>query len=144
MAQLVLDQKDNIGDWVARQVGQKTTWGDFNAFGIVENGEVIAGVVIHNYAGSNAFCHIAIFKKTKLLPTLFKCFVHYSFSVCKLKRLTALLPTNKPKVIDFVKHLGFEEEFVMKDAGKASDIQGLVMWPSKCRWLTQEAKNVRL
>lgn len=138
MAQLVLDQKDQIGDWVARQVGQKTTWGDFNAFGIAENGEVIAGVVIHNCAGSNAFCHIAISKKTKLLPLLFRCFCHYAFNICKLRRLTALLPTNKQKVIDFVKHLGFEEEFTMKDAGKTSDMKGLVMWPSKCQWLVKE------
>ena len=144
MAQIIFNQKEKIGSWVAEQVGQKTTWGDFNSFGIVENGEVIAGVVIHNHAGSNAFCHVAIAKTTKLLPTLFKFFCHYAFNTCKLKRLTALLPTNKPKVISFAKHLGFEEEFVMKDAGRTSDIQGLVGWPSKCRWLTQEAQNVRL
>jgi len=136
MTELVLNQKDVIGDWVAKQVGQKTAWGDFNSLGIIKDGEVIAGIVIHTHAGSNAFCHIAISKTTKLLPTLFRYFCYYAFNTCELKRLTALLPTNRPKVIDFVKHLGFEEEFLMKDAGRTSDMQGLVMWPNNCRWLT--------
>jgi hypothetical protein len=137
MTRIVIDQKEKIGSWVAEQVGQKTSWGDFNAFGIVKDDKILAGVVIHNSNGSNAVCHIAVLKRTKLLPSLFGLFCYYAFNICKLRRLTAFLPSHRSKVISFVKHLGFEEEFVMKDACKNSDMQGFVMWPSKCRWLAK-------
>ena len=144
MTRIVVDQKERIGSWVAEQVDQKTPWGDFNAFGIVKDGKVLAGIVAHNSNGSNAVCHISVSKRTKLLPSLFRIFCHYAFNICKLRRLTAMVPSHRSEVISFVKHLGFEEEFVMKYACKNSDMQGLVMWPSKCQWLTQEAKNGRL
>jgi hypothetical protein len=47
-----------------------------------------------------------------------------------------MVPSNKPDVIRFDKHLGFEEEFVMKKAARdGHDLHILVMWPEKCRWL---------
>ena len=95
-------------------------------------------MVINNYNGSNATCHIAVAQQTKLLISLFHHVCDYAFNHCKLKRLTGMVPMNEPAVIEFDKHLGFEEEFVMKDGAVDSDMQVLVMWPDKCRWLHKE------
>ncbi|CAB5220132.1 hypothetical protein UFOVP232_58 [uncultured Caudovirales phage] len=138
MTELVLDQKERIGAWVARKVGQGGDWGGFNAFGITQGDEVIAGVVINNYNGANATCHIAIAKHTRMIFPLFEAVCGYAFRQCGLKRLTGMVPSNEPHIIQFDKHLGFEEEFVMKDGAPGADMHILVMWPDKCRWLRKE------
>jgi RimJ/RimL family protein N-acetyltransferase len=138
MAELVFDQKQRIGNWVARQVEQTSDWGGFYAMGVTQGDEVIAGVVINNFNGANATCHIAIAKHTKLIVPLFEAVCDYAFRQCGLKRLTGMVPTNEPHIIQFDKHLGFEEEFVMKDGAPGADMQILVMWPDTCRWLRKE------
>jgi RimJ/RimL family protein N-acetyltransferase len=138
MAKLVLDQKEHIGAWVAKMVGQGAEWGSFYALGVVRGDEIIAGVVINNFNGANATCHIAIAQQTKMIIPLFEAVCDYAFNHCKLKRLTGMVPTNEPSIIAFDKHLGFEEEFVMKDGAPNADMQILVMWPDKCRWLRKE------
>jgi hypothetical protein len=138
MAELVLDQKERIGAWVAKMVGQGASWGDFYALGVMSGDDVIAGVVINNYNGANATCHIAISQQTKMIVPLFQHVCDYAFVKCGLKRLTGMVPTNEPHIIEFDKHLGFEEEFVMKDGAPGADMQVLVMRPDNCRWLRKE------
>ncbi len=138
MAIVVLDQQDRVGAWVARMVGQGASWGDFYAVGVVSGDDIIAGVVINNYNGANATCHIAIAQQTKAIVELFQTVCDYAFNHCKLRRLTGMVPTNEPRIIAFDKHLGFEEEFVMKDGAPGADMQVLVMRPETCRWLRKE------
>ena len=138
MAELVFDQKERIGAWVAQKVGQAADWGSFYAMGIVDGDDVIAGVVVNNYNGANATCHVAIERKSKLLISLFESVADYAFNHAKLKRLTGMVPSNEPHILNFDKHLGFEEEFVMKDGAPGADMHVLVLWPDKCRWLRKE------
>lgn len=138
MAQLVFDQSTRVGEWVAERVDQRGSWGDFYAMGIEQDGQIVAGVVINNYNGANATCHIAIDKRTKKLVELFQHVCNYAFNHAKLKRLTGMVPTNEPQIIAFDKHLGFEEEFVMKDGAPGADMMVLVMRPETCRWLRKE------
>jgi len=138
MAQLVFDQSARVGEWVAERVDQRGSWGDFYAMGVEQDGQIVAGVVINNYNGANATCHIAIDKRTKKLVELFQHVCNYAFNYAKLKRLTGMVPTNEPHIIAFDKHLGFEEEFVMKDGAPGADMMVLVMRPETCRWLRKE------
>lgn len=135
---LIIDDKHRVGTWVASQVGQKASWGDFYAIG-AENasGELVAGVVINNYNYTNATAHIAITKKSRMMIPLFRVVCDYAFNQCKLKRLTGMVPTNEPATIAFDKHLGFEEEFVMKDGAPGADMMILVLWPHNLRWLQE-------
>ena len=138
MAEIVFDQQELIGAWVAEKVGQRSSWGGFYAMGVMSGGQVLAGVVINNYNGANATCHIAIAKHTKAIIPLFEAVCHYAFNYCKLKRLTGMVPSNEPKILAFDKHLGFEEEFVMKDGAPGADMHVLVMRPDTCPWLRKE------
>lgn len=138
MAHLVFDQKERVGAWVAAKVGQTGSWGDFYAMGIEQDGAIITGFVFNNFNGANATCHVAIDKPNRLLPELLRHASHYAFNLCGLKRLTGMVPSNEPKVIAFDKHIGFEEEFVMKDGAPGADMHILVMWPHTCPWLPKE------
>jgi RimJ/RimL family protein N-acetyltransferase len=138
MTDLVFDQKERVGAWVAAKVGQKADWGSFYAMGVESGGNIIAGVVFNNFNGSNATCHIAISKYTKAIIPLFEAVCDYAFNRCKLNRLTGMVPSNEPAVLAFDKHLGFEEEFIMKHGAPDADMHVLVMWPDKCRWLRKE------
>jgi len=136
-SKLLLNSRDYVGDWVAKQTGQTSScggWGSFNAFGIEVNGAIAAGVVINNINGANATAHIAISSTTKLLPKLITVVFDYTFNQLGLLRVTGMVPTDKPDVIAFDKKLGFEEEFIMKDGAPGADMQILVMWHDKCRW----------
>lgn len=137
-AELVFDQKERIGAWVAEQVHQSGDWGSFYSLGVVRAEEIIAGVVFNNFNGANATCHIAISGFSRVTPLLIEHSFRYAFDFCKLKRLTGMVPSNEPKILAFDKHLGFEEEFVMKDGAPGADMHILVMWPDKCRWLRKE------
>jgi RimJ/RimL family protein N-acetyltransferase len=138
MAELVFDRQELIGSWVATQVNQGAEWGSFFAIGVMSGEQVLAGVVINNYNGANATCHIAIAQQTKMLVPLLRSVCDYAFNHCKLKRLTGMVPSNEPKILAFDKHLGFEEEFVMKDGAPGADMHVLVMWPDTCPWLRKE------
>jgi len=80
--------------------------------------------------------HIAIRSKTKLIVPLFSAVCDYAFNLCKLKRITGMVPVSEVDVIAFDKHLGFREEFIMKDAATDGDMQVLVLTPADAtRWL---------
>ena len=133
---LVFDRKDLIGAWVAAKVGQTGSWGDFYAMGTMQGNSVTAGVVFNNFNGANATVHIAVEKPSKAMVKLFIAVCDYAFIQCKLKRLTGMVPTNEPDVIAFDKHLGFKEEFVMKDGAVGADMMILVLTreDAKARW----------
>jgi len=105
MTELVLYDKERVADWVAGRVGQGCTWEGYNAFGVESDGNLIAGVVVHQINGANAFCHIAIDKPSKTLFSLFFIVCDYCFRQLGLKRLTGLVPTNEPHVIAFEKRI---------------------------------------
>jgi hypothetical protein len=135
--QLVFDNKELIGAWVATKTEQVTTWGDFYAMGVMQGDEVIAGVVFNNFNGANATCHIAVEKPGKSMIKLLQAAYYYAFNQCKLKRLTGMVPTSEPHVLAFDQHLGWEYEFTMKDAHPTGDMVVLVMTPeSGKRWRT--------
>lgn len=143
---LVFDRKALIGAWVAARTGQTAVWGDFYAMGVMEGSTVIAGVVFNNFNGANCLVHIAIGKRSRLILDLFRAVCDYAFNMCKLKRITGMVPTDEPDVIAFDKHLGFREEFVMKDAAASSDMMVLVLTPADAaRWLetTDGKKDVQ-
>lgn len=138
MAHLILHDKARVAAWVAQKVGQGADWGSYYAMGVERDGQMVAGVVINNFNGANATCHIAIERFSKATISLLRAVCDYAFNQCKLKRLTGMVPSNEPHIIAFDKHLGFEEEFVMKDGAPGADMHVLVMWPDTCRWLRKE------
>lgn len=141
MGTLVHGQDDRVGSWVAQRVEQSASWGAFRAFGMERDGELVAGVVVNNYNGSNATCHIAVDRPGKDMLALFNVVCDYAFNHCGLHRLTGLVPSDKPKVLRFDLRIGFELEFVMKRAAPGgADMNVLVMWRETCPWLPRSSR----
>ena len=131
---LIFDDKERIGGWVADRVGQMSSWGDFYAMGAEQKGELTAGVVLNNFTPCSATVHLAISKPTKLLSELLDHAFVYAFKTCRLRRLTGLVEAHNAKSLKIIKHLGFVEEGVMREAGTdGQDIIVLVLWPSEYR-----------
>jgi hypothetical protein len=145
MKRLLVDEKERVGAWVAKKVDQRAPWGAFNAFGAERDGSIVAGVVVNNINGANATLHIASEKTAgKGLVAVLIATADYCFNQVGLKRMTGMVPMSMPDVIKFDKHLGWKEEFVMKDAAPdGGDMMVLVMRPDDCRWLIRSEKNVR-
>lgn len=141
MKEIVTQHKDIVAAWVATKVGMTGSWGDYYALGILdtEKRALVAGVVFNNWNGANATVHIAMEPGVgRAMVKLFEAVCDYAFTQNGLKRLTGLVPASKPDVLKFDKHLGFEEEFLMKDGAPDGDMHVLVLWPHKCRWLSGE------
>lgn len=132
---LIFSDKHRVGQWVADQVEQSASWGDFYAMGVEQDGEIVAGIVFNNFNGSNATCHIAVKKPGKAFVNLLEHAADYAFNHCALNRLTGLVDASNTKALKLDKHIGFEEEFLMKKAAPdGGDLHVLVLWPENCRW----------
>lgn len=129
----MFDRKDLIGAWVAAKVNQTGGWGSFYAMGTMRGSQVTAGFVFNNFNGANATVHIAVDTPSKAMVNLFRAGCDYAFNKCKLKRITGMVPTNEPATIKFDKHIGFKEEFVMKNAAVGADMQVLVLTEEDAR-----------
>jgi len=97
-------------------------------------GKLTAGVVFNNVTDSSATVHLAVSKPTRLLSELLDHAFLYAFETCKLRRLTGLVEAQNEKSLKIIKHLGFVEEGVMREAGTdGQDIIVLVLWPQNYR-----------
>lgn len=139
MGRLVFDDKERVGAWVAERVEQTASWGSYYAMGAERDGELVAGVVVNNYNGANATCHVCIEKPGKDTLALFRAVADYAFNQCGLKRLTGMVPASSPEVLAFDLHMGWREEFVMQDAAPdGGPLHILVMRPDTCPWLKRK------
>ena len=59
----------------------------------------------------------------------------YAFNQLKVNKVIGLVESNNHKALRFDKHLGFIEEYVVKDAGKNGDIHILSMTREQCRFI---------
>jgi len=133
-ARLIFDDKERVGIWVAARVGQLSSWGDYYAMGAERGGELVAGIVFNNMTDSNAMCHIAVSRRTKLLSSLLDHAYDYGFNVCNLLRLTVPVEDWNTKSMRLVRHIGFVDEGVMRKAGTGGcDVNLLVLWPGNYR-----------
>jgi len=131
---LVFNDKERVGSWVAERVKQLASWGDFYAMGAELNGELVSGVVYNNVGASNATCHIAVSKPTKTLSELLDHAFVYAFKQLGLKRLTVFVESTNEKSLKITSHIGFVEEGVMHQAGdNGQDVIIKVLWPGNYR-----------
>ncbi len=131
---LIFDDKELVGEWVAKEVEQRCSWGEFYAMGAETDGQITSGVVFNNFNETNATCHIAVSKPNKLFLELLDHAALYAFKSCGLKRLTGFVEADNSKAIKLDKHIGFVEEGVMEKAGsEGQDMVMLVLWPQNYR-----------
>ena len=130
---IVVDRQQELADWI----GQKTN-GIYSPItgrfiGLELNGKLSAVTAFTDYNGSSIQMHVAIDHRINKEYTQF-CF-RYPFNQLSVKKVIGLVESNNAKALRFDKHLGFVEEYVVKDAGRHGDIHILSMTREQCRFL---------
>lgn len=126
-----------IGKWVADKLDMAGEWGMFKAFGVLEDKQLIAGIVFNRYSYPDISMHVASDEKKSWLSKhlLFELF-YYAFEVCKCFRVTATVDATKEAVLKFDKKIGFVQEGVKRKACmNGNDLIVLGMLRKECRFL---------
>lgn len=136
MKQIILHQDVIVGPWVCARTGGEWQANRGATIGLAEDGKLIAGVVFEDHNGPNVMMHVAAKPGARWMTRdyLWICF-DYPFNQLGCRRITGLVPSSKPSVLDFDKHLGFEYEATLEGAHPDGDLIVLKMTREKCRWL---------
>lgn len=141
MRRIVTDQPQRVGEFVSKIMGNDG-WSSYQAIGLEEDGELIAGVLFDNYNGASICMHVAAVpgKRWMTREFLWYCF-YYPFMELKVKRVTGLVPESNLAARRFDEHLGFELEARLKDAAPDGDVLVYRLFKADCRFL--EKKHVK-
>ncbi len=132
---LITDDRWRVGAWVAERVGQQVEWGGFAAIGQEgPDGNLNVGMVLNHITPSNASMHVAIADGSRMTREVVRACFDYVFNQLGLARVTGYVDADNAAALRFDKHLGFEEEFIIKQ-GNVGDVLQLVMFKEKCRWI---------
>lgn len=136
---IITQPKELIAAFVNLRQGfpPETSWGNYNALGLVRNGHMVAGVIFNGYESANVNIHVGAVAGSRWMT---KEFLHavfdYPFNQLGRRRLSAYIRSTNKKTIAFVKHLGFVHEGTLRDFytdGGDMAVYGLLR--SKCRFL---------
>jgi RimJ/RimL family protein N-acetyltransferase len=140
LKKIITDQPQRVGEFVSRLMGNDG-WSSYQAIGLEEDGELIAGVLFDNYNGASICMHVAAVpgKRWMSREYLWYCF-YYPFMELKVKRITGLVPESNLAARRFDEHLGFQLEARLKDAAPDGDVLVYRMMKADCKFL--EMKHV--
>lgn len=140
MKKIICD-KERIGVWVAERVGH-ATWGEYQALGVEQEGELIAGVVFDGYV-KNGRCsmHCAGIGKRWLSREFLRVIFEYAFGQLGCKVILIPVPSDNDDSLHFNKHLGFEEVVRIEGGYGNADLVLLALPKDKCRWLNLKAAH---
>jgi len=125
----VIVSGEHVARWVMDGVGRYTE--GMVGIGWEVDGELVSGVAFENYNGSNMFGHQ---RRTKPPPKSYWAEVAwYIFVFCGVKRLTAIVECDNIRAIKLNKHIGFETEITLSDAGRHGDLLVMVLRADKCK-----------
>jgi RimJ/RimL family protein N-acetyltransferase len=132
---LVLNQDQQVAEYVDRLSLRRRKWSDFVAIGLADkNGDLCAGAVFCNMEKPNIQIHVGI---EAAAPGFIAAIVHYAFVQLGCGRMTAFIRKSNSEAQRFAKKLGGRIEGVMRDAAPDGDV---IVWGMNAaaaqRWLT--------
>jgi len=135
LKKIICDQPQRIGEFVSKIVGNDG-WSSYQAIGLEEENELIAGVLFDHFNGASICMHVAAIPGCRWLTReyLWYCF-HYPFMELGVKRITGLVPESNQAARRFDEHLGFTLETRLKEAHPEGDMLVYRMFKKDCRFL---------
>ena len=137
MKTTVYGQDDIVIPWVGARIDENDFGQGAVSIGLVEDGELIAGVVFNLYNGPSILMHVAAVpgKRWMTRDYLFRCFA-YPFLQLQCNRISGLVRADNFAAQRFDEHLGFVREGVVrKGADDGTDLILYGMLKEECRWL---------
>lgn len=145
MRELICQPKAMIANFVCDMMGEPCqNWGNYSAIGLVEDGELIAGVVYNHFNHPSICMHVGAVdgKRWATREFLFAVF-DYPFNQLECSRVTALVPKKNIKARKFDKHLGFRFEGRMRKAlSDGDDIVFYGMMKENCKWIKRSENGI--
>lgn len=125
-----------ITAWLAQQTSEPTGWHNHQAIASVRDGEIIGAVLYDRYTGCDIMMHYAL-KSGALAakPDFIRAVFRYPFVQLECRRVTAMVDWKNHKSRKVVRHLGFKEEGVLRDARPDDDVVVYGMLVEECKHL---------
>ena len=139
---IITQPKELIGAFVNVRQGfsPETSWGNFNALGLVRSGTMVAGVIYNAYEAMNVNMHIGATDGSRwLTPEFLHAAFDYPFNELGRKRVTAFMRAKNERAIKFAKNLGFTYEGTMPQYYADDDAVIYGMLKENCRFLLRKA-----
>ena len=136
MKTVIYGQNDRVIPWVGQRIDEDE-FGQAEAIGLEQDGELIAGVVFNWYTGPSLSMHVAAEPGRRWMTRdyLYRVFA-YPFLQVGCKRVTGLVREDNLDAQRFDEHLGFKREGLIRQG--ASDGSNLILYgmlKDECRWL---------
>lgn len=134
---IIIDDKDGVSAWVAERIPNCSPWDlPFEAIGLEQDGELIAGVVYDGYIeGARVNMHVAGVGKRWLTREFLSVCFKYPFVQLGVNVVIGLVESTNEAALKFDKHLGFTEACRIEGGAKDSDLIVLTMPRKTCRFL---------
>ena len=126
---------EHVARWVAERTGGQYFDGSGQGIGWVSDGELAAGVLFDNFTGRSVQMHVAAARKNWLSREFLRFCFWYPFEQLKVNKVVGLVDSSNGAALRFDLHLGFQQEAVIKDAGRTGDIIVLTMTRDQCRFI---------
>lgn len=132
-----------VAQWVARAIPYMRPDPGSRALGVVDGGELIAGVVYERYNGIHMEVSIAAqtgapWASRQTLRHLFG----YPFVQMECEAISCLVPASNLPSLNLATKLGFEPEALVKFAAPdGSPLVVLKMFREKCRWIANDGQG---
>lgn len=137
MKRIVLDQPERISKWVADRMESGWHGARGSAIGLLENDEIIAGVLFDSWNGASICMHVAAVpgKRWMTREYLRVCFA-YPFQQLRCNKILGLVGSKNTVAQRFDEHLGFVLEATLEAAHSDGALLIYSMSREQCRWIS--------
>ena len=135
MKSLVIGQKERVSDFLK----QHGVWGfgtEFEAIGLEENGQLIAGVIYDNYEpNARISSHCAGIGKRWLNKMFLNVMFDYPFNQLNVNVMINTVSTANKDSMRFTEHLGFKEVARIEGGASDGDLIIYALYKKDCKWI---------
>lgn len=132
---LVLGRDAEVAEWVADNIPHVSHFKDMAAIGVERNGELIGGVVYHEFRGNDIQMSCAAANPRWLKRGFLNALFAYPFLQLGCDRVSSFAPKKNMHTRRFLEKLGFKEEGNMRRGFKNDDCILYGMLKEDCKWI---------
>lgn len=134
MKSLICDQSDLVSQWVVARTGGTWIPETFSAIGLAEDGVIVAGTCYEQFNGRSVVMSVAL--EQPLTPRFLFASFDYPFNQLGATKVIGLVDSQNLAAVRLDRHLGFELEATLKEAGPRGDLLIFTMTRDQCKWLS--------
>lgn len=136
---LLVHDDRRIAEWVKERSPVPVDFGRCTAFGILQDGALVGGVVFNNYRRFDVWMSVVLQDGAAVTRQTIRTLCEYAFGQLNVRRVTSITGKKNRKARKALRALGFIEEGSAKYAldGVQTAVQyGLLR--ENCRWINNE------